>query len=614
MPPPPHHPTHHHGGGGGGHGGLPGRGNSGAQYIGLEMLVPKQYLGNVIGKAGKYINAVRSQYGVDIKVLDFDPQRAMYAPPNGDPAALLVVQGTREHAWPAAAKCVQNLLVGAAASPPVGSSASSSRDGGGDDGPASDGDADSAVLIETLYLEATAVPRVIGRGGSRINLIRTSSRCKISIEQHQDARDSDMDMEPQNATCTIEGRPREIAGARMLIEARETLGGGGGAVGMQQMVGHGLGVDPAAMQQQQQQQQQQHQQRGGANGGGAAMAVDGEGSGRGDAPPGGVGGSVGLGGGAMVLELFVPKKFLGQIIGRAGKYINAARVQTGCDIRVDDSNAALVSATGEPLATLSITGMQGMAWAAAGHVMGHLLIGKPGPEEGDGSIIIETLTVPTEAVGHIIGKAGQRINLIRQSSNCKIQLEQPDNGGGGGSGGGVAVITLEGVPRSVLAARTMLQAREVKPAEQQAAAAAGQMAGMGGGMHVVDDAQQQQQQQQQSMDTGGGDKGGAGGGGVGISGGAGPGAQNPGAGNMPGLVPPQGFGAFTPQQVGIDACMFLCLLSFFQWLACLLARSLDCSVSLISLSIDWHLPVYLPPPTSPPQAPMLGADSLFGGY
>ena len=84
MPPPPHHPTHHHGGGGGGHGGLPGRGNSGAQYIGLEMLVPKQYLGNVIGKAGKYINAVRQQYGVDLRVVDFDPQRnAVYAPPDG---------------------------------------------------------------------------------------------------------------------------------------------------------------------------------------------------------------------------------------------------------------------------------------------------------------------------------------------------------------------------------------------------------------------------------------------------------------------------------------------------------------------------------------------------
>jgi predicted RNA-binding protein YlqC (UPF0109 family) len=34
------------------------------------------------------------------------------------------------------------------------------------------------------------------------------------------------------------------------------------------------------------------------------------------------------------LELQLPKKFLGHVIGKGGKYINAARVATGCDIKV----------------------------------------------------------------------------------------------------------------------------------------------------------------------------------------------------------------------------------------------------------------------------------------
>jgi predicted RNA-binding protein YlqC (UPF0109 family) len=167
--------------------------------------------------------------------------------------------------------------------------------------------------------------------------------------------------------------------------------------------------------------------------------------------------------GTSVLELLLPKRFLGQIIGKAGKHINAARQHTGCEIRVDDSNVALTSATGDPLATLSITGAQSMVWAAAGYAVGRMLMGKPGRDEVDGNVVVETLTIPTEAVGQIIGKSGQRINMIRQSSNCKIILNQ------GIENGSFAIVTLEGSHRSVLAARTLLQAKEVKASDQAAA-------------------------------------------------------------------------------------------------------------------------------------------------
>ena len=92
---------------------------------------------------------------------------------------------------------------------------------------------------------------------------------------------------------------------------------------------------------------------------------------------------------------------------------------------------------------------------------------------GQPAVATDELTVPNAAVGHLIGKAGARINLIRSASGCKVVVDQGgDQGGGGGSGaegGGAAVaaapghamIRLEGHPRCVAAA-TVSESRRMR--------------------------------------------------------------------------------------------------------------------------------------------------------
>jgi len=371
---------------GGATGGAPGPGphaGFSGQMVALAMIIPKSLLGNVIGKAGKYFKAVRQSFGVDLRVDDKSSADLVAA--NGDQGALLILTGGRDQVWPAAGRCVQNMLVGL---PPLSAQA-----------PAMEGQAqasqgasqDEQPRTEMIYIEASNVSKVIGKQGSRINLIRTSAHCKVQVDQPDPAVNSGL------AKCTIEGRPREILGARMLIEARESSP-------------QSPGQPP---------------------------------------PPDGTQAEMGPEMGSL-LELFIPKKYLGNVIGKAGKYINAARASTGCNIQVLEGEG-VSPATGQILATLAINGSTSqVAWVAAGHVVSHLLVGKD--DEGP---LAETLTVPAESVGHIIGKQGARINLIRQSSGCKVQLEQQPQSP-------LAVITLEGASRSVLAARVLLTARETK--------------------------------------------------------------------------------------------------------------------------------------------------------
>lgn len=390
---------------------------------GLEMVVPKQFLGNIIGKGGKYINQVRGIYQVDVVVDDKVP--LTYGHTN-QPAAKITVMGPRDAVWLAAAKCVQNLNVGTNAQ-----------------------EADQPAIMETMYIEHALVPKVIGKGGSRINLIRTSSKCKIVISQPNGGSDG------SPATCTLEGKPREIAGARMLLDAQEVMLSPPTTA---PPVGVGVmhGSDPTA-----------------AAAVAAAAAV-----------------GVGVQISQPSLELIIPKRFLGLIIGRGGKYINSVRHSTACDIQVDDSS--LAQAEDEPLASLTVTGGNlAMNWVAAGQLMSNLMVGKPSPEEGD-AVKSEVMSFPAEQVGQLIGKSGQRINLIRQYSGCKVQLEQPQGEGG------MAVVTLEGGTRQVLAARTLMTAREVKRSYNEDAAA-GVMDGGVGGELLQDPVAQLLAQQQGAM-------------------------------------------------------------------------------------------------------------------
>jgi predicted RNA-binding protein YlqC (UPF0109 family) len=290
------------------------------------------------------------------------------------------VIGSRESVWSAAARCASNLLIGTDEEVP---------------------------RAEMLYLDPSSIPRIIGKNGSRINLIRNASKCKITIDQPQPGA--------QVATCIVEvkihlslslscafgsqhihpkfyplfplifffffffflffvlfkhththtlthckGRTKEIMAARMLIEARESSDD------------HGT-----------------------------------------------------IGAGQSTIELYIPKRFMGHIIGKSGKYINAARHATHCAIQVSEDEPVPTS-NGELITTLIIAGASSSVWTAAGHMASYLLSGKTSPDEPEGNVS-EVLHVPNEQVGHIIGKQGARIKAFRQSTGCKISIDQNVN-------------------------------------------------------------------------------------------------------------------------------------------------------------------------------------------
>lgn len=162
--------------------------NNATNMVSLETVVPKMYLGHIIGKMGKYVNAVRMTFNVEIKV---DDKGDTLYPPTGTPAAKLKIIGQRDVVWQAAAKCVENLLTGRDNNPEA-----------------------EMKQVATLIIERSALARTIGKGGTRINMIRNCSNCTVTI--HQD----DVDKSAA-ATCTVEGKPREVVGARLLLEAKE---------------------------------------------------------------------------------------------------------------------------------------------------------------------------------------------------------------------------------------------------------------------------------------------------------------------------------------------------------------------------------------------------------
>jgi len=505
-----------------------------SQWVTVEMVLPKAYLGNVIGKGGKYFNAVRQAYGVELKVQDSsqadssqgarqDPsdsfQGLVYAP-TGEPAAVLVASGrNREQVWLACAACATNLLVGAYASNNAVAAQPASQ--------AAPSDGDGSVNVHTLSVDAASVPKLIGKQGARINLFRQVSKCKILVEQqktaaqnvaaeaataHAESGQTGGQTGGQGsgvATVTIEGRGREIVGARMLIQAKEMVGSSssGGEGGHNRFSALAAG--------------EQHAGSGVATSSTSISTST-----------------------SSHLELLLPKRLLGHVIGKGGKGINSVRQATGCDIQVlKDAGqgqpkeqeqggsgglqlqlsqrecqalwagkASRQSSSGsqeeeeeedgegeeegslEEVALLRLSGGNSAAlWVAAGHLVSMLLAGKPGPHEPDGHQCALRLSVPSDSVGHVIGKQGSRINLIRQASTAKVQVEQSTNESGFG------VISVEGSVRAVLAARVLLQGREVKDGVAQSSGVVPLSPIASHHHHAQQHASRQQQQQQQQQ-------------------------------------------------------------------------------------------------------------------
>lgn len=158
----------------------------GGNRVILELPVAKAYFGLVLGKGGRLINQTRTECpSVEIKADDKEPR---VQSDTGVPLASLTVTGGREDVWDAAQRLARHFFAG--------------------------NDEETAPASAVLELPRDVVSKIIGKKGSRIKAIREASRALIKIVTPEDAS--------LPASITIEGTGRQVASARMLVEAVET--------------------------------------------------------------------------------------------------------------------------------------------------------------------------------------------------------------------------------------------------------------------------------------------------------------------------------------------------------------------------------------------------------
>ncbi|GAA5898662.1 uncharacterized protein JCM6883_003382 [Sporobolomyces salmoneus] len=91
-----------------------------------------------------------------------------------------------------------------------------------------------------------------------------------------------------------------------------------------------------------------------------------------------------------------------------------------------------------------------------------------GPAVGPGAQT-QQIFIPNELVGSIIGKAGAKINEVRQASQCQIKINEPGEAAPGGSPL-ERLVTITGQPAGIqIAVRLLYQRLETEKAKQLAA-------------------------------------------------------------------------------------------------------------------------------------------------
>lgn len=136
------------------------------------------------------------------------------------------------------------------------------------------------------------------------------------------------------------------------------------------------------------------------------------------------------------LQIMVPNRTVGLIIGRAGETIKDLQERSGCHVNIlgeDHSTNGLrpVNLIGPPSAQQIAKNMILEVVDSDNKNMGSGGGGGAPPRReqfqptGDGAKIEATIHVPSEAVGMIIGKGGETIKDMQNVSGCKINVSQP---------------------------------------------------------------------------------------------------------------------------------------------------------------------------------------------
>lgn len=250
---------------------------------------------------------------------------------------------------------------------------------------------------ETIQIESSLVGLIIGRQGENLRRIESESGCRVQFMPSTD--------NGPYRSCKITGpRPRraEVKAAvnRIIEDSGMSVINRGGALNA-----HG-------------------DQRGGS----AAVVPEGE----------------------DCMQIMVPDRTVGLIIGRGGETIRDLQERSGCHINITAENKSV-----NGLRPVNLIGSRETAARAKDFIMeivdsdsrgdGQPLPPKKGPPArqdhqrdsygggggggGQDGKINDTIHVPSEAVGMIIGKGGETIREMQNSTGCKINVAQSSGPG-----------------------------------------------------------------------------------------------------------------------------------------------------------------------------------------
>lgn len=246
--------------------------------------------------------------------------------------------------------------------------------------------------LEMEILNRT-VPRIIGRGGSKIKELEEESGARIKIHKDRD-----------NGTTTVVeliGSPDAQARARQLIEA---INSGGDSYRGERGRDQGF-------------------------------------SGQGGYGGGGFSGGQSWGyGGAQSLEISVPSSTVGKIIGKGGSKIRELQDQSGARIKIhkdrDDGQNTIVELQGDRNAQMYAKQLVEQVVADDSSRGGFGNQGYGGQREGGFGGVrggydepgLE-MFVPSSSVARVIGKGGSKIREFQEQSGCRIKIRKDRDDG-----------------------------------------------------------------------------------------------------------------------------------------------------------------------------------------
>ncbi|KAK4035323.1 hypothetical protein C8A01DRAFT_48473 [Parachaetomium inaequale] len=251
--------------------------------------------------------------------------------------------------------------------------------------------------VETMEIEASLVGLIIGRQGENLRRVESESRCRVQFIPPTGQND-------QFRLCRITGpRPQREQAKEMINHIIQDSGMRGGPP------------------------------QGGGDRGGR------EGGGRGPAPP-----PVPKEG-EDSLQIMVPDRTVGLIIGRGGETIRDLQERSGCHINIVSENKSVnglrpVNLIGAPAAArhakeliLEIVDSDSRNGNNPANARGGRNDNYGGGGGGGGGgghdKINDSIYVPSDAVGMIIGKGGETIREMQNMTGCKINVSQSSGPG-----------------------------------------------------------------------------------------------------------------------------------------------------------------------------------------